>query len=376
MELKTSTSVDIKRANRRSVLRYVLSQNATSRQEVAQALHISMPTVLQNINELAERGLVREVGQYESTGGRKASIIQANADARFCIGVDITKNHIGFVLVDLAGRLRQEARIHCPYANSPDYYRALHQQALAFAADACPQPDHIAFAGVSIPGILSADKNRITDSHALGLRDLDGRAFREQLPWPCTFENDANAAGLAELRDRPADQTMVYLSLSNSVGGAVVMDGRLYPGKNCRSGEFGHMRIVPGGEACYCGQRGCLDAYCSAQRLSDQAADGRLETFFESLQQGDAAAQAVWDVYLEHLATAIISLRMAFDCDIVVGGYVGAFLEEWLPQLRRRVRALDTFDEPCGYLSCCRYKKSASAYGAALQPLEHYLNTI
>ena len=94
---------------------------------------------------------------------------------------------------------------------------------------------------------------------------------------------------------------MVYLSLSNTVGGAVVYQsdrGNVYSrdgylkdvssmhlGNNWRSGEFGHMVIHPEGRKCYCRKKGCVDAYCSALRLADME-DGILENFFVHLEEG------------------------------------------------------------------------------------------
>ena len=101
------------------------------------------------------------------------------------------------------------------------------------------------------------------------------------------------------------------------------MDGSLYMGNHLRAGEFGHNTLVPGGRRCYCGKEGCLDAYCSARLLADHA-DGNLVAFFDGLRDGDAEKQAVWREYLGYLAIAVNNLHMSFDCDVIVGGYVGA----------------------------------------------------
>ena len=67
--------------------------------------------------------------------------------------------------------------------------------------------------------------------------------------------------------------------------------------------------------------------------LSDQA-EGNLAAFFDGLREGGAEKQAVWREYLEYLSIAVNNLHMSFDCDVIVGGYVGAFLEEFGGPLR------------------------------------------
>ena len=73
----------------------------------------------------------------------------------------------------------------------------------------------------------------------------------------------ANAAGLAEVYNHDSRDSLVYLSLSNSVGGAILLGGRLYEGENRRAGEFGHTIVEPQGRPCPCGNLGCLEQYAS-----------------------------------------------------------------------------------------------------------------
>ena len=104
MNVKNSTNIDIKRLNRHNVFRYVYRNEKVSRPEIARALNMSMPTVLQNVKELLDCGLIREIGQFESTGGRKASMLARVPDTRVAVGIDITRSHIGFVLETLRAK--------------------------------------------------------------------------------------------------------------------------------------------------------------------------------------------------------------------------------------------------------------------------------
>ncbi|MEI3176344.1 MAG: hypothetical protein V8S96_07775 [Lachnospiraceae bacterium] len=80
---------------------------------------------LQRVPELIEEGIVTESG-HESTGGRKAKVLSIESRARFALGLDITRNHVSFVLLHEAGnRLLQKKRIRCAFAKKAAYYQNL-----------------------------------------------------------------------------------------------------------------------------------------------------------------------------------------------------------------------------------------------------------
>lgn len=83
--------------------------------------------------------------------------------------------------------------------------------------------------------------------------------FEKVLPCPAVFENDANCACFSE-RDA-GRKNYVYLSLNESVGGAIMLNGRLWMGETFQAGELGHMILIPGGRRCYCGKQGCTKAF-------------------------------------------------------------------------------------------------------------------
>lgn len=366
------TASRIKQMNRQAVLRFIIEHKTTSRQEIAAGLKLSMPTVLDNVNELVQMGFVTQNGRFQSTGGRKADMLCIVPHARLALGVDITKNHVGLVLVDLCGTILAHRRIGMPYQQEDGYYRHLGDLVRDFLQVFPVTQEQLLGTGISFPGILNHAGTQIVDSHVLGIRNIACEPLFQQLPRPCEIMNDANAAGFGELIRSPERSSFVYLSLSNSVGGAIFIDRKLYHGMNQQSGEFGHMRVVAGGRSCYCGQQGCLDAYCNALQL-EELGNGSLEVFFQRLHANDTACVALWGDYLEWLSLFLINLRMAFDCDIILGGYVGAYLEPWLPQLREQLAQRSPFQAQGDFLHVCHYRREASAFGVAMQVIQKML---
>ncbi|MDR2870586.1 MAG: winged helix-turn-helix domain-containing protein, partial [Deferribacteraceae bacterium] len=126
------SNIDVKRVNRNQVFRYINHHGRLSRPELAKALHMSSPTILFITNELIEKGIIREEGELDSTGGRKAKALMPIHNARCAIGLDITQSHICMVLTDLSGAVIHHTRIRRQFEHSKQYNDNLAELLLAF----------------------------------------------------------------------------------------------------------------------------------------------------------------------------------------------------------------------------------------------------
>ena len=362
---------DKKTITRSRILNYVINNQITSKAEVSKNLNLSMPTVLSNINDLIAKGIIIETGEYESTGGRKAKSIGINPSYRYSVGIVITANHVGIVLVNLKYEIVKFRRVRMKFSPDASYCQDLSVLTSEFLKDTEYQ-DRILGIGMSIPGIISQKAHLLIKSHALQLENYSLSFLEQAFDLPVYFENDANAAMMAE--DMNRYKNAIYLSLNNTLGGAFCIGGKLFQGENQKAGEFGHMILVPGGRKCYCGKKGCADAYCAASALTDEI--NSLETFMEQLKSGDEAAEEKWSEYLDMLAVLISNLRMAYDMDIILGGEVGGYLAEHMLPLGEKVMEYNGFDHDIRYLRNCSYKREASAVGAAKHFLQDFIKNI
>lgn len=360
--------MDKRSQTRAKIINYLLNHSITSKTELAKELNLSMPTVLTNVNELIAKGIIAELGEYESTGGRKAKSIGINKAYGYAMGMVITSNHLELALVNLGYEVEQVKRVRLKFSPELSYCEAVAEQVKQFQKE-CLNGESLLGIGVAIPGIIDQKKNLITKSHALQLENYSLHFLEQVLGMPVHFENDANAAMLAE--DTQKYPNAIYLSLNHTLGGAFCIDGQLFRGQNQKAGEFGHMILVPGGRTCYCGKSGCADAYCAASVLT-QDNQITLDSFMEKVKAGDETAIAEWDQYLDHLALLISNLRMAYDMDIILGGDVGGVLADQMITLGQKVMDHNLFDRDISYLKTCSYKKEASAVGAA----KHFLMKI
>lgn len=369
------TNNEIKQKNRTSIFQLFRERDQLSRQDIAAALDLSLPTVTQNLQQLKAEGLIAETGTIGNTGGRRARAYSLVKNARTAIGLDITKDHVTAVALDLNGSIIATVRRSLTFTRTDDYYRSLGDIVAQTVRQGRLKGEHILGVGIGVPGLITRDQKTVFYGAVLGVADVSCEEFSKYIPYPTMLCHDTNTAGFAEIWNYPDTPTAFYLMLSASIGGAVYIDGKQYDGLNLRAGEAGHMVIVPGGKRCYCGNRGCMDAYCAARVLTS-AADGSLERFFRLLKQGDPRIRAVWEEYLEHLVTAVNNLRMLFDCNIIIGGHTGSFMDEYIDELRDRLARRNPFEDAADYLMPCRYKTEAVATGAALNYISAFLDSI
>jgi glucokinase len=130
--------------------------------------------------------------------------------------------------------------------------------------------------GVACAAFIDRAGSMVYFSPNLAWRDEPLKARLESaLGLPVTIENDANAAAWGEFRFGAAVEAanMVMLTVGTGIGGGVVVDGVLMHGAFGVAAELGHMRVVPGGIRCGCGNRGCFEMYASGTALIREAQD-------------------------------------------------------------------------------------------------------
>lgn len=261
------------------------------------------------------------------------------------IGVDIGGTKIAAGVVDEEGRIVASTRRVTPATD-----QELIQSAVVDAVHELREDHEVAAVGIGAAGFVGADRRTIVFAANLAWRDaaiadeVEGR-----IDLPVVVENDANAAGWAEFRFGAAQDAsdMLMLTVGTGLGGALVLDGRLVRGSGGFAGEVAHMNLVPEGQWCGCGRRGCLEQYTSgtalvraarARAVSSEplyaplleraggdasAIDGPMVT--HAAQEGDEGALALLAELGHWLGYGAASLSAVLDPEIfVVGGGVSS----------------------------------------------------
>lgn len=374
--MSTYNTADLRRQNRSRVFRYIFaSPTPVTKQEIAQALSLSLPTVGQNLKELQESGLLETQGTFHSTGGRKPRAIGIAAKVRCAVGIMISVYHIHMVCIDLRANLLCQTSIICDFSDSEEYFHNMATELERFLDEYHIDRSQLLGVGVALPGIVDEERQMVELSRFVEISEFPVERLKKYIPYPCFIENDANAGGIAEWWNHNAHENMVYLSVQRGVGGAVLLDGVRYMGHHHHSGEFGHMCIVPNGRRCLCGMNGCLEAYCSTARISTDLGITR-EEFFAGLEQGNPDYQKRWDEYLDYLAIGINNIRMVLDCNIVLGGVLAQFMEPYINDLRQRLSRINPFHSGGDYLHLSRYRSWSTCVGVALQFVSEFIDNV
>ena len=366
-----------RKQTRSSIYHYLYaSSEPRSKQDIARDLTLSLPTVYQNVSELIDAGLIEYAGTAQSAGGRPAMQLQITSGARCAIGISITGHRLRFTAVDLSRR--ETAYKDLPHrlnVEDEDYVPFVAEQLEIFIDENGIDRKKLLGVGITLAGIILPDEQTVFYAPTLYIRNVSLKRLIGAIPYPVYAENDGTSGGFAEWFSSEDQGSMAYLSLADGVGGAVLVNGDQYVGKHYRSGEFGHMCVEWNGLPCACGQRGCLEAYCNAQRLSGDLGIS-LDEFFRELEAGNEKYRLLWDDFKKHLVIGLHNIHMALDCDVVLGGYLTEYLEPYLPELKAMVAENDPFDKQCTDLRISRYAKYSSMLGVALSFIRDFLSSI
>lgn len=369
--------LDIKKNNRKKTYFYIRKGGLPTRQDIAYDLELSLPTVAHNLNYLTKYGLIdSDYKVANKLGGRTPIAYSHIADAKVAIGLDITKHHIKSVIVDLDGNVVKYIYIKQDYKRDDEYLKILGEAVETIIESVQLDRKKILGVGIAMPGLINQEGGYVIDGRVINNTGMTCEDFSKYIQYPTKLIHDSNASGFSEVWMSSEIHDAFYISLCNSVGGSVILNDNIYMGDGLYSGEIGHLNLIPNGESCYCGQKGCLDAYCNAEQLSNYTGCD-LELFFLQLGGGDEKLQKVWDEYLDYLAIAVNDIRMLFGCTVILGGYVGAYMKDYMDILYKKIDAKSPFGEDTSsYLIPCKNKIESVATGAALYFVEEFLGNL
>ncbi len=378
MEKLKPVATERRRQMRNDIYRYIFySKEPVSKQQIANGLDVSRPTVRQNLLELEEAGLVEMAEIKASKEGRPPAAYIAKGDIKLALGVSLSANHLSFLLSDLKQNVLAYKRVRSEYQTDADVFEIMEQEIEEFLTENQVDRKRLLGVGVTIPGVFDENTGNLVLSPTIKLKDFHVEEIRKKIPYPLYFENDGISGGVAEWLSRDVEEKkkdFVYLFLEYGIGGAIFLNGAPFYGVSHRSAEFGHMRVESDGRVCNCGKKGCLEAYCSAFRLSRDLGT-TVEKFFEDLEDNPKYQETLEDV-LEHLAIGINNIRLAFDCDVVLGGFLSEYLKPYLPRLKEMVVDLSIFDEDAEYIKIGQYPRRAAMMGVAWHFTNEYIENI
>jgi predicted NBD/HSP70 family sugar kinase/biotin operon repressor len=253
--------------NRRIVLEFIRLHGPAARNEIADRIGLTVQTVSNIVRELEENGFLISVRNKPKGRGVPPSKLTINPDGGHAFGIQITPRGIEVALVKLDGSI-VTITSQAVENVSPRKAFAIIEKLVGNLRRQHPE-SRLLGAGLAMPGPFGVDAMSFIGPTTLaGWRDVDIRGRLEQATGlPCFIEMDMAAAALGEqlygLGTNLSDY--YYLFFGIGLGGTMVHDGEAVRGNWGNAGEIGHLTVIPDGELCTCGNKGCLERYVSLE---------------------------------------------------------------------------------------------------------------
>ena len=377
MSEKGLTTIALKKINRSKIYQYIYRSKLTSKLQIVQDLQMGLSTVSQNLNLLENEGLIEKNGYFDSTGGRKANAIQIVSDFRISIGVGILKNMFHITAIDLYGNTICTDTIPLTYSNTAAYYQQLTDKVKDFIEKNQYLEDKILGVSIATQGITSPDNTTVIYGNIMNNTGMRLKDFSRHLPYPCHLEHDSKSAAFLELWNHPELDSAVVFLLNRNLGGAIITNHQIHQGCSMHSGTIEHICVNPDGPLCYCGNRGCLETYCSANSL-EQASGMTIKEFFPLLREKKSPQLIqIWEDYLKHLAFAMKNLNLVIDAPIIISGYLAPyFTEDDTDYLLRQINSMTPFELKEEQILVGTHGQYTPAIGAALFYVKEFIQSV
>ena len=377
MSEKGLTTIALKKINRSKIYQYIYRNKLTSKLQIVQDLQMGLSTVSQNLNLLENEGLIEKNGYFDSTGGRKANAIQIVSDFRISIGVGILKNMFHITAIDLYGNTVYTDTIPLTYSNTAAYYQQITDKVKDFIDKNQYPENKILGVSIATQGITSPDNTTVIYGNIMNNTGMRLKDFSRHLPYPCHLEHDSKSAAFLELWNHPELDSAVVLLLNRNLGGAIITNHQIHQGCSMHSGTIEHICVNPDGPLCYCGNRGCLETYCSANSL-EQASGMTIKEFFPLLREKKSPQLIqIWEDYLKHLAFAMKNLNLVIDAPIIISGYLAPyFTEEDTDYLLEQINSMTPFELEKEQLLVGTHGQYTPAIGAALFYVKEFIHSV
>lgn len=330
----------LRQINQRALLDHLFAHGAATRPQLARSCHLSQPTVIAALDDLARAGLVRTAPLPSQPVGRPAAAYEADPTAGAVMAIDIGRDWLHVTLNDLAGAELSCLDVRNNARSAPALVELIGHASDDTLAAAAPRPADVTHTVIGSPGVLDPARGRVLYAanlpgwHRAGLAE----ALTQRLGGSVSIDNDANLAALGERTHGAAHgvNDFVYIHIGTGIGMGIFLDGRMYRGFTGAAGEIGYLPIGDDVSPARPGKamRGLLEEALAADAVVRYAAEagmtGRITAarVFTAARAGEPAAAAAVLQIAKRLAQLVASVSAFLDPElIVIGGGIGQNLD-------------------------------------------------
>ncbi|MCS7201381.1 MAG: ROK family transcriptional regulator [Dictyoglomus sp.] len=338
----------INEINRGLILHLVREEGPISRAKIARKLGLSRPTVSAHVQDLIKEGLVLEVGKGETKKGRKDILLVYNAKHGYILAGDLEGSFFRLAISDMSGKIEYEEVIKTQELREknlmyPQNFPIILKKILEKNGI---QGENLKILSFGITGII--DEGRLMLSP--GLPEWNnaplGKILEEEFPSSLVIlERDVNMAVLGEYWKGAGrgKENIVYITISTGIGAGIIINGKIYEGKNKFAGEIGYMSIddpnyiYPGVLNTPFGSLEWNSSWSGIQKRLQQLGKSykTIEEIFENYEK-DKELKEIIDISAENLARAIVNVTTVLAPEIIIiGGILGRYLDILLPKMEK-----------------------------------------
>jgi N-acetylglucosamine repressor len=355
----------VTRSLEESVFWEILYRGHAVRSELASLFDVSAATISRAVAQLLTKRLIKEAETELSDRGRRAAILKINSELSFVGGIEMDRNAITAVVTDLSGTLLGRGTVASDAAQPVNVTLESCRNVLNVALeDAGMAGVRLASVGVGHTGTLDLKRGICLEWSSRPhwrqvnlLGELEGT-----LGLPVVLEDRGRALALAHHLLWPEyrrHHSAVHVHVGTGVGAGIFVQGRLLRGASAAAGELGHISIERNGPACWCGRRGCVEAFTSTAAILSQVKSAlergessllseqgkaleelRLEDVLAAARRGDTLVSAVFTQAGEALGAGIANVVQMINPSLIVlsGKLVTSARDLWLSAINRTVR--------------------------------------
>lgn len=331
MTLTPTIRTDI---NRSAILAHLGALGPTSRAELARLLNVSPALVTQLVKQLVADGLVRELEQATSHGGRPARLLGLVSSGQHAIGVKVASNHLAFVEVGVDGSVERSATE--PFDAASAMAVPILAELLGTFIRGGSGMDVLGI-GVGLPGNVGQQGAGVVDSTQLRWNQVPlGSSLQHALGLPVVIDNNVNALSMAErlFGQGRTYQDFLVVTIGTGVGAGIVSGGSVMRGHGGGAGDIGHIPVAENGPACQCGNIGCLEAFIGEDALVARARAeavigerGNIDALGHAADEGSREAQKILGDAGHLFGRTLAGIVNTLDPEVVI--VLGEAVAQW-----------------------------------------------
>lgn len=382
-EVAGNNTSDLTEMNRSAIVRILQQREVCTRAEIAKMMGLTQASITKLVAYLIDMGIVSEVGIVKGNGNRRSIGLRLNAEKNLVIGVKFSRHVFAIGVFDISGKLYTQSETEFSLDENTGKVLTAMKDQIRKLLD---EYENVVAIGLALPGPYLRKEGRIAmvtrmpSWHNINFID----EFKNEFDKPVFIEQDANAGALAEWwfgdHGRPLS-SLTYFLVGEGVGSGVVDHDSLLLGYQGIASEVGHISIDFNGSTCECGNKGCLELYCSTMALLKKAEKELPELFKEKYENRSEAVARIVEAarkgnekairVLQEIATYIgygcVTLINAYDPEIIVIGDSVSQGDEFLLPTIKKIVEERTIPEVSSKvrIEISRLKVDPTLYGAA-----------